>query len=137
MCKPKSIFIKKQEIVQKKEINQYISSKGKSIDFSFKYKDLEIIFYVFHKYTKESGGSQDNQKNDVKISIEEAKTDTQKYNKNIMILFICDGDYYSEYKMKELKKVANQQNLKVLSSNELQFFLDQFYSQIKNKNFLN
>ncbi|WP_284928804.1 hypothetical protein [Candidatus Phytoplasma sp. AldY-WA1] len=135
--KPKNIFIKKQEIVQKKEINQYISSKGKSIDFSFKYKDLEIIFYVFHKYTKESGGSQDNQKNDVKISIEESKTDTQKYNKNIMVLFICDGDYYDKNKIQELKKVTTQQNLKVLSSNELQFFLDQFYLQIKNKNFLN
>ncbi len=39
-----------------------------------------------------------------------------------MVLFICDGDYYDKNKMQELKKVTTQQNLKVLSSNELQFF---------------
>ncbi|MBP5835829.1 hypothetical protein [Candidatus Phytoplasma meliae] len=126
VCKLEDVFIKKQKIVQKKEINQYTSSKGKSIDFSFKYKDFEVMFYVFHKYTKESGGSQDNQKNDVKISIEEAKTDTKEYNENIMVLFVCDGEYYNEYKMQELKKTATQDNLKVLKSNELQSFLDGF-----------
>ena len=51
------------------------SQKPKSIDFLWKYATRGsglVSFYAAHKYTKEGGGAQDNQFNDIKSFLENA-----------------------------------------------------------------
>lgn len=66
---------------------------GKSIDFLWSYSRCGKTLKVFatHKYTKEEGGSQDNQFADVKRFLKEAVScrDT-----DVLFVAICDGDYY-------------------------------------------
>lgn len=71
----------------------------KSIDFSWEvsfsdpsYKKLQ--FYASHKYTKEGGGAQDNQFNDLYSFTEEA-SGLQKDN-NTRILSLADGEFYNK-----------------------------------------
>ncbi|ARU91842.1 hypothetical protein SCLARK_001306 [Spiroplasma clarkii] len=44
------------------------------MDFYFKYGSIDVDFYVFHKYTGESGGAQDIQKNNVISAINRASS---------------------------------------------------------------
>ena len=64
-------------------------SKSKTLDFFFKYKHLKI--YCSHKYTKDKGGAQDNQYNDLKNFIIEARDSNEK---DTYFIAIADGNYY-------------------------------------------
>ncbi|MDR1008779.1 MAG: hypothetical protein LBL52_00825 [Rickettsiales bacterium] len=61
----------------------------KSIDFTWKTGKYTI--YASHKYTKTSGGAQDNQYIDVQNFLKNAFDNNQKDAKFVAI---CDGDYY-------------------------------------------
>ena len=65
----------------------------KSLDcyFFYEYRDKKLEFYTSNKYTKSSGGAQDNQFNDLKEFMNEARNVTDK---NIFLLAVADGDYY-------------------------------------------
>lgn len=65
------------------------SFKTKSIDFEIDYMVIKI--YASHKYTEESGGAQDNQRDDVGVFIEEAK---KVRLPGVFFIAIVDGDYY-------------------------------------------
>ncbi|WP_146637998.1 hypothetical protein [Spiroplasma clarkii] len=69
-----SIFIINQEVRIKKDAEKSITSQGRTMDFYFKYGSIDVDFYVFHKYTGESGGAQDIQKNNVISAINRASS---------------------------------------------------------------
>lgn len=81
----------------------------KSIDMSwnYKFKDKVLTFYITHKYTKENGGGQDNQYNDVKAYIKEA---SENIYDDVCFLSITDGIYYqkkdSSIKNKKMKRIT-------------------------------
>ncbi len=66
---------------------------GKSIDFIWDYtfKEKTLKFYATHKFTRQTGGSQDNQFEDVCIFHEQARN---CINDDVVFLSITDGDYY-------------------------------------------
>lgn len=74
-----------------------------------------FICYASHKYTKDSGGAQDNQYNDIKIFMEHAK---ENKNRNELFFAICDGKYYQ---IKQ--KISDKTKLELLNE----------YYQIENK----
>ena len=87
------------------------STEAKSIDFYWEYKDKK--FYAFHKYTRESGGAQDNQYNDMKSFIENANSSAHKDH---FFFAIADGEYFDTQngqagisKIENLKQLANNQ----------------------------
>lgn len=65
----------------------------KTIDFIIKYrfKDKVLVFYVSHKYTGISGGTQNLQSADVSFYLMHA---LQSTDANVVFLSITDGDYY-------------------------------------------
>ena len=76
------------------EESKQSTSNPKTIDFEWKIKTNtgKIIFcYASHKYTKDNGGSQDNQYKDLKNFMENAR---QNKSDNKMFFAICDGQYY-------------------------------------------
>ena len=83
----------------------------KSIDFIWETNGRKI--YATQKYTNEAGGAQDNQYNDIlTFLINTVKNDTNFF------IAIVDGNYYTEAKLKELKKFEKE-NVKVCNSSEL------------------
>jgi hypothetical protein len=101
------------------------SKNTKSIDFTWKVGIYS--FYASHKYTKDSGGAQDNQYFDIQNFLKHARDNN--YNKYIFIA-ICDGEYYlqkdsqtnSKTKIERLKKLICQNSF-VLTIEELENFL--------------
>ena len=79
-------------------------AKAKSLDFFWKEANYE--FYATHKYTKQSGGSQDNQYKDVLIDLKKWQNGGAKDNQ--ILVAIVDGDYYTEKKMRELYRVCRR-----------------------------
>lgn len=70
-----------------------------------------IEFYATHKYTKVSGGHQDNQYKDIQEFIKESVTNTytDKY-----FIAICDGDFYNtKNSQRGISKLENLQRLAV------------------------
>ena len=83
----------------------------KSIDFHIKMKNGRDI-YATHKYTKDEGGAQDNQKNDLLQFIQNAR----KYRrKEIVFAVIADGAYYDRHGRKELEVEASGSDVVVCS----------------------
>jgi hypothetical protein len=71
-------------------------SNPKTIDFEWKLKTESgriITCYASHKYTKDKGGSQDNQFNDLKSFMQHAYQNNQN---DILFFAICDGNYYQQ-----------------------------------------
>ena len=77
------------EVELKKRNGKITRSKAKSIDFSWTYNNKKI--YASHKYTKEEGGAQDNQYQDLQNFIIEAR---ENKDKGIVFIAIADGPYY-------------------------------------------
>ena len=81
---------------------------NKSIDFTWSYlfNDQELFFYATHKHTVGSGGSQDNQFEDVCNFLNEARNATDE---NIVLLSITDGPYYksiyTKYTAEKISKI--------------------------------
>ena len=87
------------------------ATEAKSIDFYWEYQDKK--FYAFHKYTRESGGAQDNQYSDMKSFIENANNSA---NPTHFFFAIADGAYFDTQngqaqisKIENLKQLANNQ----------------------------
>ncbi|VEU74719.1 Uncharacterised protein [Mycoplasmopsis citelli] len=76
----------------------------KSLDFKISLSNKEI--FIVHKYTEVSGGSQDNQFQDVLNQISQIGKLTKD-----KILFCLDGDYYNKNKINQLK--TDNKNIKV------------------------
>jgi hypothetical protein len=80
-------------VVAGKEMNQNTSSHTKSIDFQWVYTNFfgdRIDCFATHKFTKEGGGSQDNQFSDIQGFLKQAQSHSGKK----FFFAICDGDYY-------------------------------------------
>ena len=96
-------IIKKQTHLPKGKNAKYVvggkikNEKGtaniKSLDcyFCYEYHNKKLDFYTSNKYTKSSGGAQDNQFNDLQEFMKEARDVTDK---NIFLIAVADGDYY-------------------------------------------
>jgi len=100
---------------------------AKSIDFYWTIKDKkgEIIeFYVFHKYIEESGRAQDNQFKEIRHCIEVGRNGSNEINKRI--IFICDGDYFTDKKIKELKNLKGNWNFIILKGENLEKYFRKF-----------
>ncbi|AOG59993.1 hypothetical protein SHELI_v1c00380 [Spiroplasma helicoides] len=121
-----TVFIINQEVRMGSKTQKSITSMSKSIDFKFNYKNLNTDFYVCHKYTNEPGGAQDNQKNDVINTIKNASSPYINYD--IFILFVCDGNYWSkkEKNFIEVSSHINNENFKLINSEDLEDFLNKF-----------
>ncbi len=92
---------------------KYQKAGIKSIDFRIELVNGVIIFAT-HKYTKDTGGAQDNQANDLMSFAEQ----TVDYNSNeYRFAIICDGEYYTDSKIKEI----SQKSAKVLVSHSENF----------------
>ncbi len=95
---------------------------AKTIDFEWISNGRKI--YASHKYTKQSGGAQDNQYKDLQLFIREANESNLK---DTYFLAIADGDYYlttdrgtGGTKMERLKDISNKRNVFALSIDELE-----------------
>ena len=93
----------------------------KSIDFYWEFNNKKI--YAYHKYTKDSGGHQDNQYEDLKKFIDVCNSSSMR---NVRFLAIADGAFYNTQngkanttKIKRLKDLANERNTFALTSYEL------------------
>lgn len=86
-----ALYVIKGNVLKGSELSS--STHGKSIDFywSFKAKGKKIEFYATHKHTRTSGGSQDNQYNDVLDFLENA---SYCFTKDKFFFAITDGPYY-------------------------------------------
>ena len=103
-----SLYVSDGVVFKNKEHKKY--PKAKTLDFKFRYKNYTI--YASHKYTKDSGGSQDNQYKDLQDFIIQSR-DT-KIPQTVFIA-IADGDYYSNQngkagttKMEHLKSLCTK-----------------------------
>ena len=100
---------------------------AKSIDFYWEYRRGKKLlkFYATHKYTKVSGGSQNNQEKDAKQFLE----NTRKCNSNDIFFFaILDGKYYvEEYKNSSrvdiIKKEIKGERIQVTDINKLLYYI--------------
>lgn len=86
-----------------------IKKEAKSVDFYWECGDKK--FYVFHKYTRQTGGAQDNQYADIRSFITSANDSSS--DKNFFIA-IADGAYFDtknghddESKINSLKRLSN------------------------------
>ncbi len=99
---------------------------GKSLDFSWKTGDK--TFYAMHKYTAESGGSQDQQFGEM---LELMKRFTSCQNQDVVLLIIVDGEYYQKNDQERLEKLRHLQRGKLprsfaLSINEIPHLISQY-----------
>lgn len=86
-------------------------SNPKTIDFKWEIKTKSgktITCYASHKYTKDRGGSQDNQFNDLKSFMEHAYKNNEK---DILFFAICDGNYYQQ-----IDRTTNKSKIEELNS---------------------
>ncbi|CFW93086.1 Conserved protein of unknown function [endosymbiont DhMRE of Dentiscutata heterogama] len=100
---------------------------AKSVDFTWTIQNEKgemIKFYAYHKYIEESGGAQDNQFKEIKNCIEVGRNGSQEANRRV--IFICDGAYFTDKKIKELKNLKGSWNFIVLRGEELEKYLKKF-----------
>lgn len=91
----KAKYIHHGLVVSGKDKNS-LAKTSKSIDFEWKYvaeSGDAITFYATHKYTKNEGGGQDNQYNDV---VEFMEASSSCSDNNVFFFAICDGPYYNK-----------------------------------------
>ena len=99
-----SLYLVSGVVISKSEKDKGgFQSKTKTIDFYWKYKGK--IFYASHKYTRQGGGSQDNQYKNLKEFIKQANDSNKK---DEYFIAIADGEYYQERgRIGNLKDDAN------------------------------
>lgn len=95
------LYVCDGSLIEKKDLQLY--PKAKTIDFSWRFKNLYI--YCSHKYTKDSGGAQDNQYKDLQDFISQCR-DNKKRNK--VFIVVADGEYYQKQNGRVgVKKIDN------------------------------
>lgn len=106
------------------------TARAKTIDFAWDTCGKKV--YASHKYTKHSGGAQDNQYRDLQEFIREANESNRR---DAYFLAIADGDYYSgtdtnshTTKLQHLKDLANRRNVFALSIDELEEWVKEICS---------
>lgn len=119
------LYIIGGDVIAKKAMGK-MKPNCKSIDFYWECKGKK--FYAYHKYTKASGGHQDNQYKDLKMFIEEAN---RVGNSNQIFIAIADGEFYNTMdgkakvtKIQRLKELANEKNVFAMKSTELVEYLE-------------
>lgn len=118
MYKPKNLYyVNGEKKYLKKRRNKNI--KVKSVDFIIELIN-NININIFHKRTKEGGGGQDNQENDVREWIENAIP----ANKDTIFIAVCDDLYFDEETIKNLKKLETD-NVKIMNSDELKKHIEE------------
>lgn len=105
--------------------SKQIRPKTKSIDFYWKYKDVE--YYASHKYTKDEGGGQTHQYNDLIKYIQECNNSSRK---NTKFLAIADGKFYDgnngkagTTRMQHLVELADKRTTFAMTINDLTEFM--------------
>lgn len=88
----------------------------KSFDFpkSIDFYDIDTNTYFFCKYTKEMGGAQDNQYEDVKRFIKELKDPKDDYT----VICLLDGPYYTDKKINDLLRMIQNDKIFIKNSDE-------------------
>ena len=109
--------------------NGHRNLPGKSLDFRWTTGDT--TFYAMHKYTKEGGGNQDSQYQEM---IELMKRFHRCNDPNIALIVIVDGDYYQEGNGVRLSKLRHHQRTTApkshaLSIGELPRMLEQYINE--------
>lgn len=87
----------------------------KSVDFTWRCG--ELTFYATQKYTQSKGGAQDNQFHDVVDFIRQAD---KLSDKKTYVFAIVDGDYYTEYKMEQLRGISQNSHIICCSAEEVE-----------------
>jgi hypothetical protein len=80
----------------------------KALDFYWVNKNKE--FYASHKYTKNSGGSQDSAFSEQKAFLGKFKNNDKE---NQYLFIICDGQYYTKQRIKILKNLMSKRSFVV------------------------
>ncbi len=101
----------------------------KSIDFEWEVGAFK--FFASHKYTKDGGGAQDNQYEDIQNFLRHTRDCNLK---NTIFLAICDGEYYLTKdsktgditKIERLKRLTDGKTSFVMQIDELKEFLAEF-----------
>lgn len=75
---------------------------SKTLDFCWTTAGIKC--WASHKYTKESGGAQDHQFKDQKRFLENFR---KHKGERVAFFAICDGEYYTDKKMDELRQATN------------------------------
>lgn len=105
--------------------NKQIRPKTKSVDFYWKYNNVE--YYASHKYTKDEGGGQTHQYNDLIKYITECNNSSRK---NTKFLAIADGEFYEGIngkagttRIQHLKELADKRTTFAMTINDLEGFM--------------
>lgn len=91
---------------------KYIDEKGniitgkkptgiKSLDFMWMAGNTHIMCYAAHKVTRERGGAQDHQRNELIRLLQDFQ---HCNNKDIVLFAICDGQYYDEQTLSMMRE---------------------------------
>lgn len=120
---PKDLHLVQGDVIPEEKLGS-MKPECKSIDFSWKYNGT--MFYASHKYTKESGGAQDNQYKDLQCFIREAL----KVADDRAFVAIADGGYYDSLdthagktRMSHLKSLAGTDQVWATCINDLEQLL--------------
>lgn len=108
-----NLFVEDGEITNKRKLN-------KSIDYTWKTGDKKV--YASQKYTKDSGGSQDNQYKDIVSFLSSA---IKSQNKEIVFFAIVDGNYFDNQLKTKLRTKYETSHVKICSLEELENYLEQ------------
>lgn len=131
----REIYLYKGDFLNKEEVNNLID-RPKSLDFRFCLDTVSgkrISIYVTHKYTNQGGGSQDNQFNDIKSTLD----NVSDLCDNIYVVAICDGNYFTKMnkdgntKFNELKNTYEESSNNIFIHNTDTFisFLHDIYKE--------
>lgn len=78
---------------------------SKSIDFRWTTGDYTV--YAAHKYTKEGGGNQDSQFNEIRTQLANFQKGAE--DRHTVFLAIVDGPYYTPNRLNQLRQVTRPQ----------------------------
>jgi hypothetical protein len=89
---------------------------SKSIDF--RWRSGAVTCYAAQKYTREGGGNQDNQFNEVQALLQNF---LPRLNNDVALFILVDGPYYTDARLQQLRGLMRLQNPRsyVVSVNEL------------------
>lgn len=105
-----ALYLEKGKVVSQSKKSPWNLSK--SVDFMVEVEGTK--FYICHKYTKQEGGSQDNQYADIQSVMLQGRG-CQKGH----VIAVCDGEYYTPERMAHLNKHFTTKRVHVCTSEVL------------------